>query len=100
MPEINGIELIKYTSEHFPSIPKLVITGYPSVDTAINAVKSGALDYLIKPFTGEEFKKAIQNCLKNDAIKPNQPIERKNLIWLLDLNVLNLNNDIYTSLRH
>lgn len=79
MPEINGIELIKYTSEHFPFIPKLVITGFPSVDTAINAVKSGALDYLIKPFTGEELKKAIQNCLKNDAIKPNQPIERKNL---------------------
>ena len=79
MPEINGIELIKYTSEHFPSIPKLVITGFPSVDTAINAVKSGALDYLIKPFTSEELKKAIQNCLKNDAIKPNQPIERKNL---------------------
>lgn len=79
MPEINGIELIKYTSEHFPFIPKLVITGFPSVDTAINAVKSGALDYLIKPFTGEELKKAIQNCLKNDAIKTNQPIERKNL---------------------
>ena len=79
MPEINGIELIRYTSEHFPSIPKLVITGFPSVDTAINAVKSGALDYLIKPFTSEELKKAIQNCLKNDAIKPNQPIERKNL---------------------
>ncbi|WNM18480.1 sigma-54-dependent transcriptional regulator [Flavobacterium capsici] len=79
MPEINGIELIRYTSEHFPSIPKLVITGFPSVDTAINAVKSGALDYLIKPFTGEEFKKAIQNCLKNDVLKPNQAIERKNL---------------------
>lgn len=79
MPEINGIELIRYTSEHFPSIPKLVITGFPSVDTAINAVKSGALDYLIKPFTGEELKKAIQNCLKNDVLKPNQAIERKNL---------------------
>jgi DNA-binding NtrC family response regulator len=79
MPEINGIELIKYASEHFPFIPKLVITGFPSVDTAINAVKSGALDYLIKPFTGEELKKAIQNCLKNDDLKPNQAIERKNL---------------------
>ncbi|PKP15927.1 MAG: sigma-54-dependent Fis family transcriptional regulator, partial [Bacteroidetes bacterium HGW-Bacteroidetes-23] len=65
MPEINGIELIKYASEHFPSIPKLVITGFPSVDTAITAVKSGALDYLIKPFTSEELKKAIQICLKN-----------------------------------
>lgn len=65
MPEINGIELVKFASEHFSSLPKLVITGYPSVDTAINAVKSGALDYLVKPFTSEELKNAIQNCLKN-----------------------------------
>lgn len=77
MPEINGIELIKYTSEHFPSIPKLVITGFPSVDTAINAVKSGALDYLIKPFTSEELKKAIQNCLKNSTQNSNHTINKK-----------------------
>jgi len=32
MPGINGIELIKYVQEHFPTIPKLVITGFPSVD--------------------------------------------------------------------
>ena len=61
MPGLNGIELIKFTNEHFPEIPKLVITGFPSVDTAVNAVKSGALDYLVKPFTSEELKKAIQN---------------------------------------
>jgi DNA-binding NtrC family response regulator len=77
MPEINGIELIKYASEHFPSIPKLVITGFPSVDTAINAVKSGALDYLSKPFTSEELKKAIQICLKNSAQNLNHSIEKK-----------------------
>lgn len=77
MPEINGIELIKYASEHFPSIPKLVITGFPSVDTAINAVKSGALDYLIKPFTSEELKKAIQNCLKKVVEHTDQAIEAK-----------------------
>lgn len=77
MPDINGIELIKYASEHFPSIPKLVITGFPSVDTAINAVKSGALDYLIKPFTSEELKKAIQNCLKKAVETTDPAIETK-----------------------
>jgi len=60
MPGINGIELIKYVQEHFPTIPKLVITGFPSVDSAIEAVKSGALDYLAKPFTNDELKKAVQ----------------------------------------
>lgn len=63
MPGINGIELIKYVQEHFPDIPKLVITGYPSVDSALAAVKSGALDYLAKPFTNEELKSTVQNLI-------------------------------------
>ena len=61
MPEVNGIELLKYAKEHFPLMPKLVITGLPSIDNAVTARKSGALDYLIKPFTNEELQKAIQN---------------------------------------
>ena len=63
MPGINGMELVKYVEEHFPNIPKLVITGVPSVDGAVNAVKSGALDYLVKPFTNEELKKAVEKSL-------------------------------------
>lgn len=65
MPGINGMELVKYVEEHFPGIPKLVITGFPTVDGAIAAVKSGALDYLVKPFTNEELKKAVEKSLKN-----------------------------------
>lgn len=68
MPGINGMELIKYVDEHFPSIPKLVITGFPSVDSAFDAVKSGALDYLVKPFRNEELKKAVQNSLDSRAV--------------------------------
>lgn len=64
MPEINGLELIKYVDEHFPEIPKLVITGFPSLDGAVNAMRSGALDYLVKPFTQEELKGAISKILK------------------------------------
>jgi two-component system response regulator HydG len=68
MPGINGMELIKYVEEHFPAIPKLVITGFPSVDSALDAVKSGALDYLVKPFRNEELKKAVQNSLDSRTI--------------------------------
>ena len=64
MPGMNGIELLKYADEHFPLVPKLVITGFPTIDSALNAVKAGAEEYLIKPFTGEELKKAIQNTLE------------------------------------
>ncbi|SHM84220.1 sigma-54-dependent transcriptional regulator [Flavobacterium chilense] len=63
MPEIDGLELLKYAEEHFPLLPKLVITGMPSIDNAIDAIKSGALEYLIKPFTAEELYKAVQLSL-------------------------------------
>ncbi len=75
MPGINGMELVKYVEEHFPRIPKLVITGFPSVDGAIDAVKSGALDYLVKPFTNEELKKAVEKSLQNRKLP--QPVTHK-----------------------
>lgn len=79
MPGINGMELIKYVEEHFPAIPKLVITGFPSVDSALDAVKSGALDYLVKPFRNEELKKAVQNSLDSRAI-PNPNLNNAALL--------------------
>lgn len=65
MPGIDGMELLKYVSDHFPNIPKLVITGFPSIEGAIDAVKSGALDYLTKPFTKEELKNAVEKSLQS-----------------------------------
>lgn len=65
MPGINGIELIKFADEHYPLVPKLVVTGFPSVESALTAVKSGAIEYLIKPFTADELKKAVSGAFKN-----------------------------------
>lgn len=64
MPNINGTELLKYAEEHYPYIPKLVISGIPSVHNAVNAMKSGALDYLTKPFTSEELHQSILSSLE------------------------------------
>lgn len=59
MPGVDGLELVKYVSDHFPNIPKLVVTGYPSIDGALEVMKSGAMEYLTKPFTKEELKTAV-----------------------------------------
>ncbi|TDE04096.1 sigma-54-dependent transcriptional regulator [Flavobacterium hiemivividum] len=75
MPAINGMELIKYVQEHFPSIPKLVVTGFPSVDSAVEAVKSGALDYLAKPFTNDELKSAVQKLIDSKGNSKNSSEE-------------------------
>ncbi|MCP9198411.1 sigma-54 dependent transcriptional regulator [Gramella sp. GC03-9] len=74
MPGIGGMELIKYADDHFPKLPKLVITGYPSIDGALNAIKSGALDYLVKPFTAGELKTSVEKSLPLETLKS----ERKN----------------------
>ncbi len=63
MPEIDGFELIKFVSEHYPKLPKLVVTGFPSVQDSLKAIKAGVVDYLTKPFTKEELKKAIDSSL-------------------------------------
>lgn len=65
MPGVDGLELIKYASEHFPETPKLVVTGFPSINGALEVMKSGAADYITKPFTKEELKTAILKSLKN-----------------------------------
>ena len=68
MPDVDGLQLVKYVSEHYPKLPKLVVTGYPSVDDAMSVIKSGALDYLVKPFTKEELKQAVLKSFTGSSL--------------------------------
>ncbi|WCO03397.1 sigma-54-dependent transcriptional regulator [Psychroserpens ponticola] len=72
MPEVDGFELIKFVSEHYPKLPKLVVTGYPSVQDSLAAIKSGVVDYLTKPFTKEELKSALGKSLVISEVKMQQ----------------------------
>lgn len=77
MPEIDGLQLLKFANEHYPEIPKLVVTGYPSVDGVLEVMKSGAIDYLSKPFTKDELKKGVEKALIQGAKrKNNKPISQ------------------------
>lgn len=80
MPGGGGLELLEYVQENCPGIPSLIITGFPSVSTAMKASRLGAVEYLTKPFTAEEFKKNIFSILETTAserqtesIKPSKP---------------------------
>ncbi len=77
MPEVDGFELIQFASEHYPNMPKLVVTGYPSVQDALSAIKSGVVEYLVKPFTQEELRKAVEKSLSaRPARKTVSPVEQ------------------------
>ena len=63
MPGVDGGKLVKYATKNFPELPILVITGYPSIDAAVEVLKDGTIDYLTKPFTQNELSEAIQKIL-------------------------------------
>ena len=60
MPGMNGIEVLKSVRTLQPNVPVILITGYASVDTAVEAMKNGAADYLQKPFTPDLLLEKVQ----------------------------------------
>lgn len=63
MPGITGLDILRFISENYKEIQTIVITGYASIDTAVTAIKTGAEEYLPKPFTDEELITAINNVI-------------------------------------
>jgi len=63
MPRASGLDLIHHVRENFRDTQTLMITGYPSISSAVEAVKGGAEDYLAKPFTDSELLDAVRRAL-------------------------------------
>lgn len=63
MPKVNGIEVFDYLKKEAPSIPVVVITGYPDTQMAINLLKSGVKDYLVKPIEKEKLLETVESVM-------------------------------------
>jgi len=70
MPEMDGIELVKRIKKENPNIVVIMITGYPSVDSSIQAIRSGVSDYVPKPFTPDELSDAMLRALAKGQAVP------------------------------
>lgn len=64
MPGISGFDVLEKIFEFDPTIVNVVITGYATVDSAVEAIKKGAYDFLPKPFTPDEFRVITQRGLE------------------------------------
>jgi DNA-binding response OmpR family regulator len=64
MPGMNGIELLEALQEKGIEVPILMITGYPTIRTAMEAMRLGAMDYLAKPFTRKELLSPVKRALR------------------------------------
>lgn len=54
MPKVNGVEAIAYFRSQFPSVPVVVLTGFPDTELAVSLLKQGVVDYVVKPIDGEK----------------------------------------------
>jgi len=64
MPVMDGLTLTSEVKENYPEIPVVIMTGYPSVDSAVSALRQKVADYIIKPFNINQLYKVIEQQIR------------------------------------
>jgi len=81
MPKIDGIEFLKTIKDHRPETIVILITAYASGETAVNAMKEGAYDYVEKGGSIEELKKVVRTALlKKGLVNENQNVKDETVV--------------------
>ena len=79
LPGMSGLELIKTLRREQPDIVALAITGYPTVEAAVQVIRSGAMDYLTKPMVDDELRIAVEKAIRQQALLAENTILRRQL---------------------
>ncbi len=69
MPEMDGLEALTKISETYPGLPVIMISGHGTIDTAVEATKRGAFDFLEKPLDQDRLLLCVRNALERAALK-------------------------------
>ena len=67
MPDIDGVDVLKKIRSQYPETDVIMITGFPTIDTAVHCIKLGALDYLVKPFRLDDLDAALNKISHSSA---------------------------------
>jgi len=85
LPGISGIELLRKIKEKEPDQLVIIITAYASVETAVEALRAGAYDYVIKPIIHQEIKQIVRNALRQKALQRENLLLRREIERHYDL---------------
>ena len=69
MPRVTGIELLKHVKDNNPEIVFMMITAFGTTESAVDAMKMGAYDYITKPFKIDEVRMNIANALRSQNLE-------------------------------
>lgn len=84
MPGLNGMDFLQLARESAPDVPVVMITGYPSIDLAVESMKIGAVDFLPKPFKAEELEIVIRKAAGGSrSAKQAQPWDKTRAVGAL-----------------
>jgi len=68
MPDLDGLQLLKKIQDFDRTISVIVMTGYGTIDMAVQAIKDGAYDFLQKPFDKDHIVRVVRNCLERTTL--------------------------------
>ncbi len=89
LPDINGLEVLKELKRIDPDVLVIIITGYASIEDAVQAIKSGAYDYIEKPLKKNTIKLIVKLALETQELKKEVRIlQKKNLSEFDDINFI------------
>jgi DNA-binding NtrC family response regulator len=80
MPEVSGLELLELAKKTDPDLPVIVLTGYGTVKTAVEAMKGGAFDYVTKPYDIDEIDLIIRRAIEQRALCIENKMLRQRLL--------------------
>ncbi|MBI4538288.1 MAG: sigma-54-dependent Fis family transcriptional regulator [Gemmatimonadetes bacterium] len=79
MPELDGVELLRIARDHDPELPVLMLTAYPTVETAVESMKLGAADYLTKPFLPDDLLATAGRLIESRRVHEENRLLRRQL---------------------
>lgn len=82
MPGMGGMEFLRRARDRSPEARVVIITAYGTVETAVEAMKLGAVDFLQKPFTPEEIREVVNRIVKRDSLEAGETDDYDTLLEL------------------
>ena len=79
LPDIGGLDIIRSVGNAGIDLPAILMTSFSSMENAIEALRLGAVDYIIKPFSNDDFLFAVQRALNERRIRKENAMLKRNL---------------------
>jgi len=87
MPGTNGLELLRLAKDQWPLTKVIIMTAYASTETAMKAIRLGALDYIPKPFTPSELRATVEKALSGELAEAKVSEKERKSISLIDMDI-------------